>query len=432
MQTQKVYIADYDSISPLGIGKDAILKSLLADYSAEKIVGRFDTSGLPFRMAAEVRDDLTDLYHGAHPKLLNACLYDRKLELTVSLYQFMKDRLHRVFDSIAPREKGIILGVGPNIAPLTILLKAIEKLNDTSVNSYIEALNAMICGKSLINPVLNPCDIYSSYLASELELFAFQKTLMTACAASAQAIAFGYDAIRHREVKAVLAGGVDSIINEIAFGTFSKLGVLAESGEEGVSALCKPFDVNRNGTLAGEAVGFCLMVGEDFIKESGIAPKFELLGYGNTLDAYKITAPDPTGKAMSRAIQIALDTSGIQAEDVDYINSHGTGTRANDEVELDAFSSVFEKAMKNIPLSSTKDRHGHAIAAAGIQEFSILCLCMENDFIPQTLNLKNPIAGPDYDLVMNENRIKKIKIGITNNFAFGGVNTVLVVKNLQH
>jgi 3-oxoacyl-[acyl-carrier-protein] synthase II len=171
-----------------------------------------------------------------------------------------------------------------------------------------------------------------------------------------------------------------------------------------------------------------VLAGEDTVEALGLTPGMELAGFGNTLDAYKITAPDPSGKGIKRALQEALSDAGIAPGEVDYINLHGTGTRNNDGVELDSLEYVFGDAFKNVALSSTKDRHGHAIAAAGIQEFAILCECMNNDLIPCNLNLEKPISQGEADLVQYQNREKEINIGMTVNFAFGGVNTALVVR----
>ncbi|MCX6272648.1 MAG: beta-ketoacyl-[acyl-carrier-protein] synthase family protein [Bacteroidetes bacterium] len=430
MKPQKVYIADYETISSLGTGNERIFNSLKTNFCAERTIERFDPSGMPFTRAAAITDDLSPLYREAHPKLIEACYYDKKLEMLVALYYLMKTRLHQLFSQAAPTEKGVILGVGINVTPLLSLEKTLDKLSSSQGDLYIRAVDSLITERCDINPVLNAYDLYPVILAHELQLYAFQKPILTACAASTQAIAFGYDAIRYGEAQVVLAGGTDSIINDIAFMSFGKLGVLAETENESEVGSCKPFDISRNGTLAGEAAGFSVLMSEEAAEKAGINPAFELLGYGNTLDAYKITAPDPNGKGMARAIRAALTNSGIRPEEIDYINLHGTGTRANDEVELLAFREVFGDALNGIPLSSTKDRHGHAIAAAGILEFNILCMCMENHFIPCNLNLRNPIGDHHFDLVMHNNRDKQITIGLSNNFAFGGVNTVLVLKRL--
>ncbi len=173
-----------------------------------------------------------------------------------------------------------------------------------------------------------------------------------------------------------------------------------------------------------------VLASENSVKKLKLTPKFEILGYGNTLDGYKITAPDPSAIGMIRALSKALSNSGIKPDQVDYINLHGTGTLANDPLELTAIEEVFGSFAKQLPISSTKDRHGHAIAAAGGQEFVITCICMENDFIPCNVNLKKPINETGVRLIKDKNISKRLNICLTNNFAFGGVNTVLAIKRM--
>jgi 3-oxoacyl-[acyl-carrier-protein] synthase II len=154
-----------------------------------------------------------------------------------------------------------------------------------------------------------------------------------------------------------------------------------------------------------------------------------MIGYGNSLDGYKITSADPTGKGMKAVVDMAIKMSGINSSEIDYVNLHGTGTRLNDELELSSFMSVVGDGGKDISVSSTKSRHGHAIAAAGIQEFNLLCKCMEENFVPGTSNLENPVVETGIDLP-KENKEKQLNIGMTNNFAFGGVNTSLIIKKI--
>jgi 3-oxoacyl-[acyl-carrier-protein] synthase II len=147
------------------------------------------------------------------------------------------------------------------------------------------------------------------------------------------------------------------------------------------------------------------------------------------MDAYKITAPDPSGAGVERALRSALEMAQLPLDALDYINAHGTGTRSNDEAELRAIERVVGAAAPHIAVSSTKDRHGHAIAAAGIQEFHVLTTCMANDLIPANLSCRQPIQS-SLALPFESNQTKQIRYALTNNFAFGGVNCSLALENL--
>ena len=427
MKNNKVYVLDYDIISPLGTGGGEVFESLKNNICAEAPITRFDASELPIQRAAEIKDNLSRFYACEDERVKEAIAYDRKLELIVSIYYLMQSRLHSIFDKISPGRAGVILGAGADVPNLEYFDKNIKQLIFKPSFKLEETVLSLNKGKSRLNTVFNPFDINAIYLAEKLKLAAFQKTVLTACSASTQAIALGFESIMNGEADVVLAGGADSILNSFAFMSFEKLGVLAKD-EEGNGRSCKPFDLNRHGTLAGEAAGLCVLAGEKTVNKLGLEPKIEIAGYGNTLDAYKITSPDPAGKGMQRALQNALGYAGVKPGDIDYINLHGTGTRNNDSAELDSLKSVFDDALPHIPISSTKDRHGHAIAAAGIQEFVILSLCMANNFVPCNLNLEKPIEKEAAGLVQGHNREKEINTGMTVNFAFGGVNTVLITK----
>jgi 3-oxoacyl-[acyl-carrier-protein] synthase II len=222
----------------------------------------------------------------------------------------------------------------------------------------------------------------------------------------------------------VIAGGTDSLVNKLGMIAFGKLGVICESNDQ---ASCKPFDMKRCGTLAGEAAGFVVLASEDFVLRNNIKPIAELLAYGNTMDAYKITAPDPEGTSMIQSIQEVMGKANLSVEMIDYINAHGTGTVQNDLLELKSFSKALGDYVKKIPISSTKDRHGHAIAAAGVQEICFLLEFFKAGVIPGNLNLSKSCA-PDYNLP-SKNQYLPIKYALSSNFAFGGINTILALKN---
>lgn len=425
--SKKVYIIEYDLISPLGCGKDEVFISLSQNKASEHKIERFDTTGIPFNTAAEIRFGLSGLYSSEDQKVKAVLAYDRKFELAVSVFHLMKERLFRIFERAEPSRKGIIFGMGADVTPFELIQHELAVQTNVQ-NPYFETIIKINQRAGGPNLLFNPYDLCTIYLAEKLSLGAFQKTSLTACAASNQAVGLAYQSIKNGQADLVLAGGSDSILNAMAFASFFKLGVLSGNCENGKT--CRPFDVNRNGTLAGEAAGLCVLAGEDFIQKNQVKPLFEILSWGNTLDAYQITSPDPEGKGMMRALDEAISKSGKAPADIDYINLHGTGTRLNDQLEIMALKNIFGRDLKKIPISSTKDRHGHAIAAAGIQELAILCLALENNFVPCNMNLEKPIDTENTDLVMNLNRNTSISTGMNCNYSFGGVNTALIIQKL--
>jgi len=422
---KKIYIIDYDLISPLGVGKSEVYQSLKNNFAAEGKITRFDIAGIPFHIAAEISRDLKRLCSDEVDAVKNTVSYDRKFELTVSILNLVKERFSAVFSLVKEDRKGVIFGMGADVSPFELIEDEILKHTDSS-NPYFKSILEINQKSGAHNLMFNPYDLHAIYLAEKLNLGAFQKTCLTACAASNQAVGLAYEAILNDEADVVLAGGSDSILNAMAFSSFCKLGVLSTITENGKT--CKPFDVNRCGTLGGEAAGLCILASEDSVNRNNLKPLFEVLSYGNTLDAYQITSPDPEGRGMIRSLEQCLSNANINASEIDYINLHGTGTRLNDQLELFALQNVFGPALKNIPASSTKDRHGHAIAAAGIQELCILCLALENNFVPCNMNLEKPIDTEKSDLVQYNNRYTKLKTGMNCNYSFGGVNTALIIR----
>lgn len=424
MINSKVYILDHELVSPIAVGKDQIIPALKSNLSADRPVQQFNVSGLPFQNGAEVQEDLLSIYLTEEDEIKEICTYDRKLELIVASYHLAAERLASVKSAIIPEKTGVILGVGAENLPLKENEADMIRFIENKQNSICELIAKLNTQNSQYNRIANPYDLYSLYLADKFNARAFQRSILTACVSSTQAIAQGFDMIKRGKAEVVIVGGTDSIVNLIALISFGKLGVIAESDG---SVSCRPFDHNRKGTIAGEAAGFMILASESFVERAKVKPIASILGYGNTLDAYKITAPDPSAESMSNAVRIALDSSGISASDLDYYYAHGTGTRQNDGIELNAFKMALGADAKNIPISSTKDRHGHAIAAAGIQEASILMELMKHSYLPENMNLKNSI---DSEMNILETPLNKpITFAMKSNFAFGGINTVLCFKN---
>ncbi len=431
MSKNRVFVLDYESVTPLGVGQEAIFESLNSNYMGGREVSSFSTEGLKNHGAAEAEQDLSRFYQDEPEHIQRIIAFDRKFELMFVNYKIFKNRLLEIFKDHDPKRAGVILGVGLDVSPIEKLEPYLEKYMDNPMNAFEKVLIEFNSKEEKALSVLqNPLDLSALYLAQELSLAAFQKTVITACTSSTQAITLGYKAISRSQADAVLVGGTDSIINLMAYVAFGKLGVISNSDKD-PSLYCRPFDHSRDGTLVGEASGLCVLASEEFVRKHNLKPKFEILGFGNTLDGHKITSADPSGDGMRRALSMAIEMSGISPSDLDYVNLHGTATRLNDELELNSFMEVVGEAASNITVSSTKSRHGHAIAAAGIQEFNLLCSCMENDFVPGNMNLENPVIESGIDLP-KANKNKPLTVGMTNNFAFGGVNTSIIVKKLSN
>ena len=426
MLNKKVHILDYELTSPIALGAENLNDSIKANFCSNGLIERISTEGCVFKNAAEVTENLEPYLRDESEGIKKACAGDRKLELLAASYGKAAERLKHLISAINPEKTGVVLGIGADVTPFEIFEDELREYIAQEYNPIVELYSHINDNDMRLNIVSNPYDTYALYLANKFNAGAFQKTVLTACVSSTQAIALGYDAIAKGDLDVVIVGGADSLINQLAINSFGKLGVIPESSD---TNKCMPFDLNRMGALAGECAGFAILSSEEFAAKNNLTPVAELLGYGNTLDAFKITAPDPIGDSMTKAIKDAMMSANLTTHMIDYINAHGTGTKHNDQLELSSYERALGEGVKDIPISSTKDRHGHAIAAAGIQELCVVLDSMKHSLAPGNASLKNP-CEPSFNLI-SENTPVKIKYALSSNFAFGGINTVIAIKNTR-
>jgi 3-oxoacyl-[acyl-carrier-protein] synthase II len=254
-------------------------------------------------------------------------------------------------------------------------------------------------------------------------------TLSTACASSANAIGEAFRQIRDGYVDVMLAGGAEAFLSYGGFRSWEAIRVLAVEDPEDPSKSCKPFSKNRTGLVLGEGAAMVVLEEMERAERRGAPIYAELVGYGSTSDACHIARPSLEGQA--RAMAEALKEAGLLPEDIDYINAHGTATQY-DLFETQAIKKVFGDYACNVPVSSTKSMHGHTMGAAGAIEFIVSLLAIRNQAVPPTINLDQPDPECDLDYVPNSGR-KGVKVNtvMSNSFAFGGTNAVLIAAKMK-
>ena len=255
-------------------------------------------------------------------------------------------------------------------------------------------------------------------------------TYSTACSSSAIAIGEAYRQIKDGYADVMLSGGSEAVLTLGAMKAWEALRTLALEDEQDASASCKPFSKDRNGLVLGE--GSAVMVLEDAERalKRGAKIYAEIVGYESASDASHITKPDATGQ--TRAIARAMRNAGMQPQDIGYINAHGTATQVGDVQETLAIKQVFGEYAGSIPVSSTKSMHGHLMGATGAVEFMAALLALEHQAIPPTINLHQPDPECDLDYVPNEGRRNvELDAVMSNSFAFGGSNAVLIAKKFK-
>lgn len=261
-------------------------------------------------------------------------------------------------------------------------------------------------------------DAITDRVAQHFGAAGIKATITTACSSSANAMGYAHDAIAAGRADVVLTGGSD-VLARLTYGGFNSL----RSVDPGP---CRPFDRERKGLSIGEAAG--ILVFEEFerARRRGAPILAEFLGYGVTSDAFHMTAPDPSGTAGGRTILAALSCSGVNAQDVDYVNAHGTATPQNDSAETAAIKTGLGSRSREIPVSSIKSMIGHCLCASGAIEGVATVLTIRDQRIPPTIHYENADPDCDLDYVPNTAREAKVDVAISNSFAFGGNSSVVV------
>lgn len=265
-------------------------------------------------------------------------------------------------------------------------------------------------------------------LAIDYGIHGPSNTVATACASGNDAIGHAYRAIRFGELDAVLTGGTEAIISHVAVGGFERAGAVSTS----TSNTPRPFDLNRDGLVVGEGAGMLVLESLEHAQARNAPVLAEITGYGQSTDAYHITAPAEGGAGAARAMQRALKEAGLQPADIDYISAHGTATPLNDRSETAAIKAALGDAAYDVAISSTKSMTGHIMGATGAIETVFCALAIRDQILPPTINYDTPDPDCDLDYVPNVARRTKVDVCLNNAFGFGGHNSTLVIRALQN
>jgi 3-oxoacyl-[acyl-carrier-protein] synthase II len=270
----------------------------------------------------------------------------------------------------------------------------------------------------------------ASAIALEYQLTGPNQTFSTACSSSAVAIGEATRLIRHGYVDVMLAGGSEALLTFGTIKAWEALRTLAEEDVEDLSASCKPFSADRTGLVLGEGAAMLVLESYEHATARGAKIYAEIVGYGAANDCNHITQPSVTGQAAT--MQAALKDSGLAAETIQYINTHGTGTKLNDITETNAIKNVFGAHAYDLSVSSTKSMHGHLMGAAGALETIITTIALKKNQLPPTINLKHPDPECDLDYVPNVAKsLVNLEYAMSNSFAFGGTGAALILKKLN-
>ena len=407
----RVVITGLGVVTPLGHQLDAFWNSLIAGQCGIDRIVSFDPSALDTKIAGELKnfDPVA-----AFPSPKDVRRADRYSQCGIYAgWQALKDS-GLDLEKENRDEIGVILGSG------------IGGLQTTAEQHKI----LLERGPGRLSPFMIPMLI--SNMASGL--FSMYNNLRgpnfatcSACATANHAIGEAWRAIKMGDAQVMFAGGAEAAITPIGIGGFCAMRAMSTRNDDPKRA-SRPFDKGRDGFVMGEGAGVVVLEELEHAKKRGAQIYCEVTGYGNTADAYHLTAPSPDGEGAARCMKMALRTGGLNLEDVTYINAHGTSTPQGDVCETQAIKTVFGDLAKKLAVSSTKGATGHMLGAAGAVEMTVCALAIKHGVVPPTINYETPDPDCDLDYVPNVARELKVNAIINNSFGFGGHNASIAAK----
>jgi 3-oxoacyl-[acyl-carrier-protein] synthase II len=410
----RVAVTGIGVVSPLGIGREEMWRSVEEGRSGAGLITLFDASDLPVRMACEA--------HGFEP----TDFMDRRAARRMDRYaQFaVASAKLAVADAGLPIDRD---GEG---------IGAIIANGGSGATSREEQHIALLeRGVDRVSPFAIPLSVANmgaGQVSMELGLHGPVTAVSTACAAGTDAIGTALDILRRGDARAMLAGGADTLVTPYFVAGFDAMRVLSHRNDDPAGA-ARPFDRDRDGFLIGEAGAVLVLERLDDARARGAEVICELAGYGASADAYHITDPDPTGEPQARAVTAALEDAGIAPAQVDHVNAHGGASKPGDPTELLALRlALGDEAAARVAVSATKSMHGHCMGATGALEAAITALAVREGLVPPTINLTelDPACG-GVDHVANAARPADLRVAMSTSFGLGGHNAALIVPRAE-
>ncbi|MCX7665860.1 MAG: beta-ketoacyl-ACP synthase II [Gemmataceae bacterium] len=427
---RRIVITGMGAITPLGNSPKELYSNQLEGKSGAGPIFRFDAKTFPTTFASQVKGfDLAQHIQGS--EAFTQCGLNTKFALAAARYALEDAGLLQ--NSKVNRERiGVYLGSGEGSHDFPNLSAALAA--GTPESGF--KVDPVAFWKSAL-ATFGPQHEYememhttSGRLANYFDLQGPNYTCQTACAASGQAIGEALELLRRGDCDIMISGGSHSMIHPFGVSGFNLLTTLSLRNHEPTKA-SRPFDLNRDGFVLGEGAGMIVMEELEHAQARGAHIYAELVGYGTTADAYRVTDSHPDGRGAAECLRLALQDAGLKPEDVDYINAHGTSTQVNDRAETIAIKHVFGEQAYKTPISSSKSMLGHLICAAGVVEMITCVMTIQNGVMPPTINYETPDPDCDLDYIPNTAREKKVNVAVSNSFGFGGQNVSLVVKRFQ-
>ena len=412
--SRRVVVTGLGALTPIGKTAPDYWSAMMAGESGIARITRFDPSRLRCQVAAELKDfDPTEYLDRKEARRMDRF---SQYALVASGEALRDAGIDTGALSDDERERvGVVFGSG---------IGGIETLQN-------QILEFGEHGPRRLSPFLVPMmilDIAPGHISIQHDLRGPNHATVSACATGNNAIVDAAMIIERGLADVMIAGGTEAGVVEVCLGGFDNMRALSTRNDPTAS---RPFDANRDGFVMGEGAGALVLESLEHAQARGARIYAEVAGYGMSGDAYHVSAPHPEGDGAARAMRMALRTAGLQPEDVDYLNMHGTSTPLGDIAETKAIKKVFGDHAYNISLSSTKSMTGHLLGAAGAVEAIAAVLALTHDRIPPTINFETADPECDLDYTFNEPKSREVTVALSNAFGFGGHNTCVAFREME-
>jgi 3-oxoacyl-[acyl-carrier-protein] synthase II len=411
---QRVVITGIGAITAIGSGKDALWQGILRGESGVRRITHFDPSPFDSQIAGEV----TDFDPLAHFPARRVKRLDRFAQFALVAAKMALDDSNQFggpLYSEPPPHPQIGVCTGTALGGVALAEHQHELFMHQGIRAVNPALAFLVFGGS-----------GGSHVAIEFGFTGPGHTNSNSCGSGAIALGEAFQLIRGGQALAMVAGAAEAPLAPLTFGAFDVLHALSKNNVDPAGA-CRPFDATRDGFVMGEGAAMFILEERRHALRRGAHIYAELLGYASNNDAYHMLAPRPDASCAARCIRDALADARVSPAHIDYINAHATGTPLGDAAETLAIKQVFGERARRIPVSSTKPFHAHALGASGAIEMAVCALALEHDYLPPTLNLREPDPECDLDFIPERGRPERAHRILSNSFGFGGVNVSLVL-----
>jgi len=432
---KRVVITGMGVVCPLGHDVETVWQAMLSCKSGVAKTTIFDASTFPSTFDAEVKDyDLTK--HTKNPQLHKHSNRGPSFVIGAAVQACRQARIDietdQPNDGIDRSRLGIYLGAGEgsvdNAAFFTALVKAWDVTKDQM--DWIKWADVAFSMMDPMRELEQEPNMPAAHIAMLTGARGPTRSCLTACAASTQSVGEATMLIRRGDADVMVSGGAHSMIHPLGLMGFNRLTALSRRNDSPQTA-SRPFSASRDGFILGEGAAIIILESLSSAKKRGVKILAEVIGYGSSSDAFRITDMHEEARGPIQAMNAALTDAGISYKDIDYISTHGTSTIENDSIETMAIKAVFREDAKNTPASSVKSMLGHLIGAAGAAELITCVLAIRDNIVPPTTNLNDSDPALDLDYVPNKPRKHKVNIAMNESFGFGGQNNVVIIKRYE-